>query len=63
MKLLLPEGEQEHHDEDPWAHAAHIKKLVRPAMGELRQIVDELEGVTSADLWPMPTYREMLFIK
>ncbi|HVU63529.1 MAG TPA: hypothetical protein VHC70_06110, partial [Phycisphaerales bacterium] len=47
----------------PWAHAKHIKAHVRPAMGELRHIVDELEGVTSADLWPMPSYREMLFIK
>ena len=32
-------------------------------MTELRTIVDELEGVTAADLWPMPTYREILFIK
>ncbi|HMN39577.1 MAG TPA: glutamine synthetase III [Phycisphaerales bacterium] len=48
---------------DPWAHARHIKAKVRPAMDALRHIVDELEGVTSADLWPMPTYREMLFIK
>jgi glutamine synthetase len=47
----------------PWAHAKHIKAHVRPAMGELRHIVDELEGVTSADLWPIPSYREMLFIK
>ncbi len=52
-----------HGSEDPWAHAKHIKQEVRPAMGELRTIVDELEGVTSADLWPLPTYREMLFIK
>ncbi len=62
-KLEKLEHVQEHHDEDPWTHAAHIKKGVRPAMAELRTIVDELEGVTAADLWPMPTYREILFIK
>jgi glutamine synthetase len=48
---------------DPWVHAKHIKAHVRPAMDALRTIVDELESVTSADLWPLPTYREMLFIK
>jgi glutamine synthetase len=63
QKLEALEHAQEHHDEDPWAHARHIKAAVRPAMAELRAIVDELETVTAADLWPMPTYRELLFIK
>lgn len=62
-KLEKLEHAVEHHDADMWAHAKHIKQAVRPAMGELREIVDELEGVTSADLWPLPTYREMLFIR
>lgn len=53
----------EHHDEDPMAHAQHIKKHVKPAMAELRSIVDELENVVSDDLWPIPSYRDMLFIK
>ena len=52
-----------HHDEDPWKHAKHIKQTVRPAMGDLREAADELEQYVSADLWPMPTYRELLFIK
>lgn len=62
-KLEKLEHAVEHHDADMWLHAKHIKQAVRPAMGELREIVDELEGVTSADLWPLPTYREMLFIR
>jgi glutamine synthetase len=53
----------EHHEPDVFKHARHIKAAVRPAMTELRAIVDELETVTSSDLWPLPTYREMLFIK
>ena len=62
-KLEKLEHTLEHADAEPWAHAKHIKTAVRPAMNELRTVVDELEGVTSADLWPLPTYREMLFIK
>jgi glutamine synthetase len=31
------------------------------AMDELRAAVDALEGVVPADLWPLPSYAEMLF--
>ena len=30
---------------------------------ELRVVVDTLETMIADDLWPLPTYREMLFIK
>ncbi len=33
-----------------------------PAMQALRQIVDQLEKVVPDDNWPLPKYREMLFI-
>ncbi len=36
---------------------------VIPAMTEVRKCVDDLEVVVDADLWPLPTYAEMLFIK
>ena len=32
-------------------------------MAELRTQVDTLETHVAADLWPLPTYREMLFLK
>jgi glutamine synthetase len=48
---------------DAAAHARHIKAKVRPAMADLRSVVDELETLTPASLWPLPTYRELLFIK
>lgn len=35
---------------------------VAPAMDELRAIVDELEAQVADDAWPLPKYREMLFI-
>ena len=48
---------------DPMAHAHHIKAKVRPAMAVLRTAVDALENHVAADLWPLPTYRELLFLK
>ena len=50
-------------DDDPLRHATHISTKVRPAMADLRQAADTLETHVAADLWPLPTYREMLFLK
>ena len=36
---------------------------VLPAMLEVRETADELEGMVADDLWPLPTYQEMLFIR
>jgi len=36
---------------------------VVPAMAALRQVADELETLVDADLWPLPTYAEMLFVR
>jgi glutamine synthetase len=36
---------------------------VLPAMAMVRKYADELEGWVADDLWPLPTYQEMLFIK
>lgn len=37
--------------------------MVLPAMEQVRACADELEGLVADDLWPLPTYQEMLFIK
>jgi glutamine synthetase len=34
-----------------------------PAIAMVRKFADELEGWVADDLWPLPTYQEMLFIK
>jgi glutamine synthetase len=34
-----------------------------PAIAMVRKYADELEGWVADDLWPLPTYQEMLFIK
>jgi glutamine synthetase len=30
-------------------------------MNELREVVDELETVVPSDIWPYPTYGEILY--
>ena len=49
--------------EDVSAKAESCRDDVIPAMCELRKFVDELEMNVDADLWPLPTYAEMLFLK
>jgi glutamine synthetase len=41
----------------------HMKEKVIPAMNAVREACDALEKVVPASLWPLPTYREMLFVK
>lgn len=43
--------------------AKHYNGKVKPLMQELRTQVDELELIVSDQHWPLPKYRELLFIK
>ena len=45
------------------AHMQYLVKTVRPMMDEVRKYADGLEAEVADDLWPLPTYQEMLFIK
>jgi glutamine synthetase len=55
-------GENQPH-EDILAHARYMHDVVLPAMGEVRTAADRLEKVVADDLWPLPKYSEILFIK
>ena len=44
-------------------HAKHTRDAVIPAMNALREVGDQLEVIVPHKLWPLATYREMLFIK
>jgi glutamine synthetase len=44
-------------------HAKHFRDTVIPAMSALRTTADELESIVPHQLWPLATYREMLFMK
>ena len=43
--------------------AEHALKKVIPAMNKVRKYADTLELMVADDLWPLPSYQEMLFIK
>ncbi|MHB1768060.1 MAG: glutamine synthetase III family protein, partial [Phycisphaerae bacterium] len=54
----------EHHVAgDTLSHAKYSLDKLIPAMNAVRHAGDHLETVVSDELWPLPTYREMLFIK
>jgi glutamine synthetase len=42
--------------------ACHARDALLPAMAAVRAAADVLEGVVADDLWPLPTYQEMLYI-
>ncbi|MEG4865291.1 MULTISPECIES: glutamine synthetase III family protein [unclassified Microcoleus] len=44
-------------------HMQYASQTIRPLMDEVRQYADALEGEVADDLWPLPTYQEMLFVK
>ena len=52
-----------HADGSPLDHATHMRDHLRPAVVAIRECVDDLERRTADDLWPIPTYSEMLFIR
>jgi glutamine synthetase len=58
QQLLEHEG-----NGDPVKHAKYFRDKVIPAMSVLRDSGDALEGLVPQDIWPLPTYREMLFVK
>jgi glutamine synthetase len=52
-----------HPDVEGLKHAKYMRDTVVPAMEDVRDVADRLERVVADDLWPLPKYAEMLFIK
>jgi glutamine synthetase len=50
-------------DSNPTKWAAYMHDRVIPAMEDVREVADRLEKIVADDLWPLPKYSEMLFIK
>jgi glutamine synthetase len=48
---------------DAEKHARYFRDKVIPVMTDLRELGDSLECIVPHDLWPLPTYREMLFVR
>jgi glutamine synthetase len=55
--------EENQPDEDVMEHAKYIRDSVIPAMNAVRVVADRLEKIVADDLWPLPKYSEILFIK
>ena len=54
--------ENQPHD-DNLKHAEYMRDNVIPAMEAVRDAADQLEKVVADDLWPLPKYSEILFVK
>jgi glutamine synthetase len=52
----------DHSAESALDEAKHAQGELLPAMDAVRAAADALEGVVADDLWPLPTYQEMLYI-
>lgn len=48
-------------DSDKLKCAAYYKDKIIPAMNKLREYCDEMEINTASDVWPFPTYGDILF--
>ncbi len=48
---------------DPLKEANYFLDKILPVMNDVRAVADDLESMVADDLWPLPTYQEMLFIK
>jgi glutamine synthetase len=46
---------------DAKERALYYAEKVIPVMNDLRAAVDEMEVLTASDLWPVPTYGDMMF--
>ncbi len=50
-------------DSDAHKWAKYMRDTTIPAMEDVREVADRLEKIVADDLWPLPKYSEMLFIK
>jgi glutamine synthetase len=58
----LMHGSKEEEETDPFAHAKFYEQKVIPAMNDVRHAADDLETIVDDSLWPLPKFREMLYI-
>ena len=56
-------GLLDHHSASAEKHAKYMRDSIVPAMAALRELGDRIETTVPSAEWPLPTYREMLFIK
>jgi len=63
VALMLDERKKANRIEDSEEQALAYNKNVFPYLDVIREHVDKLELMVDDELWPLPKYRELLFIK
>ena len=53
----------DHNSSSSEKHAKYMRDTIVPAMAKLRDLGDQIEVLIPHEIWPLPTYREMLFVK
>jgi glutamine synthetase len=61
--VALEKANAHHPAEEGLELAKYMRDTVIPAMDATRDVADRLEHIVADDLWPLPKYSEMLFIK
>ncbi len=49
--------------EDQFEKAIQYENIVLPYLDDIRNHIDELESIIDDEIWPLPKYRELLFIR
>ncbi|MEH3054399.1 MAG: glutamine synthetase III [Patulibacter minatonensis] len=60
---ILDDKNAVHPSGDPIDHAKYMRDEVYAAYEDVRAVADKLEGIVADDLWPLPRYSEILFVK
>ncbi|RPG13462.1 MAG: glutamine synthetase type III [Phycisphaera sp. TMED9] len=60
--ILEVEAAMKDSNDDPEKHAKQLRNTLVPAMERTRIACDRIEGRIPAELWPMPTYAQMLLV-
>jgi glutamine synthetase len=63
LKLEDANLDENHPDSSAQKEAVYMRDTVIAAMNDVREVADRLEKLVADDLWPLPKYSEMLFIK
>jgi glutamine synthetase len=63
LKLEDANLDENQPEDSPQKWAVYMRDTVVPAMEDVRDVADRLEKLVADDLWPLPKYSEMLFIK
>ncbi len=60
---VLEKANANHPHATPIKHATYMRDTIITAMQSVREVADALEGLVADDLWPLPKYQEILFVK